>query len=193
VKVRVLAIYYDEARVRSVGLGENLRVRVFMIEVEDIRPGFVLSSIVDDFMEELPIKTLPGIGHALEEKLKGRHVKTSRELRMISKESLQKDFRQKTGDMLSNQCRGENGELRVGVRRAMRQANISSSIISSHSMHLGVLATPWHTIQTGIMFMVYYKSSQKVGLDFGMQGQGTEHTTFMFACDKHRDTEEGVY
>ncbi|GKB81138.1 auxin response factor 2B-like protein isoform X2, partial [Tanacetum coccineum] len=149
------------------GPGENLRVRVFMIEVEDIRPGFVLSSIVDDFMEELPIKTLPGIGHALEEKLKGRHVKTSRE--------------------------GENGELRVGVRRAMRQANISSSIISSHSMHLGVLATPWHTIQTGIMFMVYYKSSQKVGLDFGMQGQGTEHTTFMFACDKHRDTEEGVY
>ncbi|XP_056170339.1 auxin response factor 2 isoform X1 [Syzygium oleosum] len=54
--------------------------------------------------------------------------------------------------------RGENGELRVGVRRAMRQqANISPSVISSHSMHLGVLATAWHAISTGTMFTVYYK------------------------------------
>ncbi|KAI4336386.1 hypothetical protein L6164_014919 [Bauhinia variegata] len=54
--------------------------------------------------------------------------------------------------------RGENGELRVGVRRAMRQqANVPSSVISSHSMHLGVLATAWHAILTGTMFTVYYK------------------------------------
>ncbi|KAI7746871.1 hypothetical protein M8C21_022249, partial [Ambrosia artemisiifolia] len=54
--------------------------------------------------------------------------------------------------------RGENGELRVGVRRAMRQqANMPSSVISSHSMHLGVLATAWHAIQTGTIFTVYYK------------------------------------
>ncbi|KAL8226079.1 hypothetical protein R6Q57_018636 [Mikania cordata] len=54
--------------------------------------------------------------------------------------------------------RGESGELRVGVRRAMRQlANMPSSVISSHSMHLGVLATAWHAIQTGTIFTVYYK------------------------------------
>lgn len=54
--------------------------------------------------------------------------------------------------------RGENGELRVGVRRAMRkQDNVPSSVISSHSMHLGVLATAWHAISTGTMFTVYYK------------------------------------
>ncbi|KAJ9559691.1 hypothetical protein OSB04_004851 [Centaurea solstitialis] len=54
--------------------------------------------------------------------------------------------------------RGENGELRVGVRRAMRQqTNVPSSVISSHSMHLGVLATAWHAIQTGTMFTIYYK------------------------------------
>ncbi|CAM0949925.1 unnamed protein product [Alopecurus aequalis] len=54
--------------------------------------------------------------------------------------------------------RGENGELRVGVRRAMRQqTNIPSSVISSHSMHLGVLATAWHAVNTGSMFTVYYK------------------------------------
>ncbi|GFZ03942.1 auxin response factor 2 [Actinidia rufa] len=54
--------------------------------------------------------------------------------------------------------RGENGELRVGVRRAMRQqGNIPSSVISSHSMHLGVLATAWHAYTTGTIFTVYYK------------------------------------
>ncbi|KAJ6825749.1 auxin response factor 2-like isoform X1 [Iris pallida] len=54
--------------------------------------------------------------------------------------------------------RGENGELRVGVRRAMRQqTNVPSSVISSHNMHLGVLATAWHAVNTGTMFTVYYK------------------------------------
>ncbi|KAL2935730.1 Auxin response factor 2A [Bienertia sinuspersici] len=54
--------------------------------------------------------------------------------------------------------RGENGELRVGVRRAMRQQGVvPSSVISSHSMHLGVLATAWHAITSGTMFTVYYK------------------------------------
>lgn len=54
--------------------------------------------------------------------------------------------------------RGETGELRVGVRRAMRHAsNIPSSVISSHSMHIGVLATAWHAVKTGTMFTVYYK------------------------------------
>ncbi|KAF5743655.1 auxin response factor 2 [Tripterygium wilfordii] len=54
--------------------------------------------------------------------------------------------------------RGENGELRVGVRRAMRQhGNVPLSVISSHSMHLGVLASAWHAISTGTIFTVYYK------------------------------------
>ncbi|TYI72352.1 hypothetical protein E1A91_D07G055800v1 [Gossypium mustelinum] len=54
--------------------------------------------------------------------------------------------------------RGENGELRVGVRRAMRQqGNVPSSVISSHSMHLGVLATAWHAYTTKTIFTVYYK------------------------------------
>ncbi|XP_047176140.1 auxin response factor 1-like isoform X1 [Vigna umbellata] len=54
--------------------------------------------------------------------------------------------------------RGENGELRVGVRRLMRQqGNMPSSVISSHSMHLGVLATASHAIATGTLFSVFYK------------------------------------
>jgi hypothetical protein len=38
-----------------------------------------------------------------------------------------------------------------------QQANVPSSVISSHSMHLGVLATAWHAVNTGTMFTVYYK------------------------------------
>ncbi|XP_072970415.1 auxin response factor 7-like [Typha angustifolia] len=54
--------------------------------------------------------------------------------------------------------RGENSELRVGVRRLMRQSsNVPSSVISSHSMHLGVLATASHAFCTGTLFSVFYK------------------------------------
>ncbi|KAK1440408.1 hypothetical protein QVD17_06235 [Tagetes erecta] len=54
--------------------------------------------------------------------------------------------------------RGEKGELRVGVRRFMRPLNnMPSSVISSHSMHLGVLATASHAIATGTLFSVFYK------------------------------------
>lgn len=43
---------------------------------------------MDDYLYELPIKTLPGIGHVLEEKLKKRNVLTCGQLRMIPKVSL---------------------------------------------------------------------------------------------------------
>lgn len=40
----------------------------------------------------------------------------------------------------------------------MRQLNnMPSSVISSHSMHIGVLATASHAIATGTHFSVYYK------------------------------------
>ncbi|XP_078433812.1 auxin response factor 9-like isoform X2 [Wolffia australiana] len=57
--------------------------------------------------------------------------------------------------------RGENGELRVGVRRVMRQsANVPASIISGPSMHIGVLATASHAVSTGTIFYVFYKPSR---------------------------------
>ncbi|KAL3517312.1 hypothetical protein ACH5RR_024214 [Cinchona calisaya] len=54
--------------------------------------------------------------------------------------------------------RGANGELRVGIRRlAQQQSPIPPSVISSQSMHLGVLATASHAITTQTLFLVYYK------------------------------------
>lgn len=91
--------------------------------------------------------------------------------------------------------RGESGELRVGVRRALRQqSNVPSSVISSHSMHLGVLATAWHAVNAGTMFTVYYKprtspaefivpfeqymesvkNSYSIGMRFKMRFEGEE-------------------
>ncbi|MCL7040110.1 hypothetical protein MKW94_020998, partial [Papaver nudicaule] len=96
--------------------------------------------------------------------------------------------------------RGENGELRVGVRRAMEtQQNASSSVISCRSMQLGVLATASHAISTGTMFSVYYhprmspseflipydeymssvKNKYSIGLRFRMKFEGEE-------CSKQR-------
>ncbi|KAL2516681.1 Auxin response factor 9 [Abeliophyllum distichum] len=52
----------------------------------------------------------------------------------------------------------ENGELRVGVRRHTHyQSSMPSSVISSQSMHLGVLATASHAVSTTTLFVVYYK------------------------------------
>nr|KJB09636.1 hypothetical protein B456_001G153900 [Gossypium raimondii] len=54
--------------------------------------------------------------------------------------------------------RGDNGELRVGARRlARQQTTMPSSVISSQSMHLGVLATAAHAVTTQTLFVVYYK------------------------------------
>ncbi|KAF8027969.1 hypothetical protein BT93_E0784 [Corymbia citriodora subsp. variegata] len=54
--------------------------------------------------------------------------------------------------------RGDNGELRVGVKRvACQQSSMPSSVISSQSMHLGVLATASHAVTTQTLFVVYYK------------------------------------
>ncbi|KAL6501781.1 hypothetical protein OROGR_026914 [Orobanche gracilis] len=57
-----------------------------------------------------------------------------------------------------NGMEGETGDLRVGVRRHARQQNsMPSSVISSQSMHLGVLATASHAVLTQTLFVVYYK------------------------------------
>ncbi|XP_022994095.1 auxin response factor 1-like isoform X1 [Cucurbita maxima] len=73
--------------------------------------------------------------------------------------------------------RGENGELRVGVRRLMRQLNnMPSSVISSHSMHLGVLATASHAVATGTLFSVFYKPR-------------TSRSTFLVSLNKYLEAQ----
>jgi len=53
--------------------------------------------------------------------------------------------------------RDENGELRLGIRRATRQqCVIPSSVLSSQNMHLGLLAAAAHAVATKSMFHIFY-------------------------------------
>ncbi|KAG0471881.1 hypothetical protein HPP92_016427 [Vanilla planifolia] len=72
--------------------------------MSDIASGSILK--VDGFLEELPITSLPGIGHSIGEKLKAKELHTCGQLRMVSKVALHKDFGERVGDMLWNYCRG---------------------------------------------------------------------------------------
>ncbi|KAJ0235801.1 B3 DNA binding domain-containing protein, partial [Hirschfeldia incana] len=55
--------------------------------------------------------------------------------------------------------RGENGESRVGIRKAAhhQQENIPSSLISKESMHHGIVATALNAIKRKCVFVVFYK------------------------------------
>lgn len=91
----------------SAGIAENMLLA--RLATRSAKPNgqcFISSEKVDDYLKDLPIKALPGIGKALGEKLKSRQIHTCGQLRTISKEALNKDFGAKTGDMLWNYCRG---------------------------------------------------------------------------------------
>lgn len=108
-------IYDSTGCTASAGIAGNmLMARLATRTAKPNGQCYIHPEKVDDYLHELPIKALPGIGHVLEEKLKRRHIKTCGQLRMISKESLQKDFGFKTGDMLWNYSRGIDNRL-VGV------------------------------------------------------------------------------
>ncbi|KAI5058463.1 hypothetical protein GOP47_0026633 [Adiantum capillus-veneris] len=54
--------------------------------------------------------------------------------------------------------RGEDGELRVGIRRALRQQNTASpSVLPSQCLQMGVIATATHAIIAHTIFCIYYK------------------------------------
>ncbi|XP_019094802.1 PREDICTED: putative auxin response factor 14 isoform X3 [Camelina sativa] len=64
--------------------------------------------------------------------------------------------------------RGENGELRVGIRRAgHQQGNTPSSLVSTESMRHGVIVSAVHAFHRKCMFSVVYKPRMQFeGEDF---------------------------
>ncbi|XP_022735797.1 DNA repair protein REV1 isoform X3 [Durio zibethinus] len=99
----------------SAGIAENmLMARLATRTAKPNGQCYIHPERVDEYLDQLQIKALPGIGHVLEEKLKNKNVRTCGQLRMISKDSLQKDFGIKTGEMLWNYSRGVDNRL-VGM------------------------------------------------------------------------------
>ncbi|XP_010478873.1 PREDICTED: putative auxin response factor 14 isoform X1 [Camelina sativa] len=73
--------------------------------------------------------------------------------------------------------RGENGELRVGIRRAgHQQGNTPSSLVSTESMRHGVIVSAVHAFHSKCMFSIVYKprSSQFI----------VNHDNFLDAMNK---------
>ncbi|KAK8568205.1 hypothetical protein V6N13_106139 [Hibiscus sabdariffa] len=99
----------------SAGIAKNmLMARLATSTAKPNGQCYIDPEKVDEYLDPLPIKALPGIGHVLAEKLKNKNVQTCGQLRLISKDSLQKDFGIKTGEMLWNYSRGVDNRL-VGM------------------------------------------------------------------------------
>lgn len=129
---------------------------------------------VDDYLSKLPIKALPGIGHVLQEKLKGRQIETCGQLHLISKESLQKDFGVKTGDMLWNYSRGIDNRM-VGVFQESKSLGAE--------VNWGVRFNNMDDCQ---QFMLHL--CKEVGLR--LQGCGVQGRTFTLKIKKRRKNAE---
>ncbi|XP_041994084.1 DNA repair protein REV1-like isoform X4 [Salvia splendens] len=99
----------------SAGIAENMLMACLATRTAKPDGQFhIPPGKVDDYLYTLPVKALPGIGHVLEEKLKKKQIRICGQLRPIAKESLQKDFGMKTGEMLWNYSRGIDSRL-VGL------------------------------------------------------------------------------
>ncbi|KAB5541284.1 hypothetical protein DKX38_014258 [Salix brachista] len=131
---------------------------------------YIPSVSVDEYLYKLPIKALPGIGHVLEEKLKKQNVWTCGQLRLISKESLQKDFGLKTGEMLWNYSRGVDNRL-VG--------NIKESKTIGAEVNWGVR---FKDLQDSQCFLLNLCKE----VSFRLQGCGVQGRTFTLKIKKRR-------
>ncbi|KAG6545642.1 hypothetical protein Mapa_012825 [Marchantia paleacea] len=85
----------------SAGIAENLLLA--RLATKRAKPNgqyAIKSEEVRQFMAALPVDELPGVGWALQEKLHSKKLYTCADLLSVSKESLQKQYGTKTGNML---------------------------------------------------------------------------------------------
>lgn len=62
--------------------------------------------------------------------------------------------------------RDEKQQLLLGIRRANRQpTNISSSVLSSDSMHIGILAAAAHAAANNSPFTIFYNPRSALSFD----------------------------
>ncbi|XP_049932652.1 DNA repair protein REV1 [Nymphaea colorata] len=91
----------------SVGISLNmLMARLATRRAKPNGQYYIPGEKVDDYLADLPIKELPGIGHALAEKLNDQNIQSCGQLRILPKETLRREFGTKTGEMLWHSSRG---------------------------------------------------------------------------------------
>ncbi|XP_072252813.1 DNA repair protein REV1 [Leuresthes tenuis] len=91
----------------SVGMGSNiLLARLATRKAKPDGQYILKSEEVDDFIRDLPVTSLPGVGHVMGKKLASMGVKSCGDLQQVSLSQLQKKFGPRTGQTLFRFCRG---------------------------------------------------------------------------------------
>ncbi|XP_047457742.1 DNA repair protein REV1 isoform X2 [Mugil cephalus] len=91
----------------SVGMGSNiLLARLATRKAKPNGQYFLKSEEVDDFIRDLPVTSLPGVGPVMGRKLAAMGVRSCGDLQQVSLSQLQKKFGPRTGQTLFRFCRG---------------------------------------------------------------------------------------
>lgn len=91
----------------SVGMGCNiLLARLATRKAKPEGQFFLKSEEVDDFIRDLPVTSLPGVGPVMGRKLAAMGVRSCGDLQQVSLSQLQKKFGPRTGQTLFRFCRG---------------------------------------------------------------------------------------
>ncbi|KAL5707124.1 hypothetical protein ACHQM5_025211 [Ranunculus cassubicifolius] len=164
-------IYEATGCTASAGIAGNLLMARLATRTAKPNGQFIIPpEKVEEFLEELPIKALPGIGHVLEEKLKMIQILTCGQLQKISKESLQKEFGLRTGNMLWSYSRGIDSRS-VGAVQETKSVGAE--------VNWGVR---FNTLQDSQLFLV--KLCNEVSLR--LQGCGVQGRTITLKLKKKR-------
>ncbi|XP_051814390.1 DNA repair protein REV1 [Acanthochromis polyacanthus] len=100
-------IYEKTGCCASVGMGSNiLLARLATRKAKPNGQHFLKSEEVDDFIRDLPVTSLPGVGPVMGRKLAAMAVRSCGDLQQVSLSQLQKKFGPRTGQTLFRFCRG---------------------------------------------------------------------------------------
>ncbi|KAK5860841.1 hypothetical protein PBY51_022294 [Eleginops maclovinus] len=114
----------------SVGMGSNiLLARLATRKAKPDGQHLLKPEEVDDFIRELPVTSLPGVGPVMGRKLAGMGVRSCGDLQQVSLSQLQKKFGPRTGQTLFRFCRGlDERPVRYEKERKSVSADINYNI-----------------------------------------------------------------
>ncbi|XP_015253673.1 PREDICTED: DNA repair protein REV1 isoform X1 [Cyprinodon variegatus] len=114
----------------SVGMGSNiLLARLATRKAKPNGQYFLRSEEVDDFIRDLPVTSLPGVGHVMAKKLAVMGVKSCGDLQQVPLSQLQKKFGPRTGQTLFRFCRGlDDRPVRFEKERKSVSADMNYNI-----------------------------------------------------------------
>ncbi|XP_011606750.2 DNA repair protein REV1 isoform X1 [Takifugu rubripes] len=114
----------------SVGMGSNiLLARLATRKAKPDGQHFLRSEDVDDFIRDLPVTSLPGVGPVMSRKLVAMGVRSCGDLQQVSLSQLQKKFGPRTGQTLFRFCRGlDDRPVRYEKERKSVSADMNYNI-----------------------------------------------------------------